>query len=123
MQAAACWETSLRCPLREVVAESVFRSRPAGSSNDVGQVPLGHCVTGSLQLGRHRNVNVQASVYALDANAAVLDVLRTETNDLAPARGGLKREFHDEPLLRPKRPKCPILFDLVIGPGVVPLRL
>ena len=36
---------------------------------------------------------------ALDADAAILDVLRAEADDLATPRCSLKRKFHNKPLL------------------------
>jgi hypothetical protein len=50
-------------------------------------------------------------------------MLWTKADDLAFARGGLKRELHDQPLLSAEWPVCAILLDLVIGPSVVPIAL
>ena len=60
---------------------------------------------------------------SLDANASVLDVLRTESNNLAAPRCSLYCKLHDEPLLRAERPVAPVLRDLVIGPGMVAFAL
>ena len=82
-----------------------------------------HRVARGLQLRRNRDVDIFAAVNSLNAYAAIPDVLWTKANDLAFARGGLKRELHDQPLLRAEWPIRAILLDLVIGPSVVPLAL
>ena len=58
---------------------------------------------------------------ALDADAAIADVLRAEPDNLTAPRCGLKRELQYEPLLRSKRPIGAIPRNLVVGPVMSPL--
>src|SRR5262249_28666711 len=78
MQSTSRRQAYLGRPLREVVAEPVFGTWRPSSRDDIGEVRFRHGVACSLELGRHRNVHILAPVCALNADTAVLDVLRAE---------------------------------------------
>src|SRR5258706_16000807 len=83
VQTAARGQASFGRPLGEIVAKPTFRAGLAVGRDDVGQVYLRHGIARCLQLGRHRHINVFASVGALDANTPVPNVLGAESDDLA----------------------------------------
>ncbi len=53
------------------------RPRLTPGRDDVGQVPLRHCVTGRPELRRHQDVDIVTAFGAFDPDAPVYDVLRT----------------------------------------------
>jgi hypothetical protein len=62
--------------------------------DDLERVFLRH---GSLEFGRHRDIDRFGTVYAVDSDPPILHMLRAETQNLSAAGHGLKSEFHDKP--------------------------
>src|SRR5262249_40132915 len=109
-------------PFAKVNSQSGFGAWLAGRGDNKGQVLFRHRVDGRHELRRHGDVNVIRSMGAGDADPGLavflidVDVLRSETHNLAPARDSFQSKLEYQPLLRAVRPISPELRNLRIVP-------